>query len=160
MIDWDTFFAAQLGASAGLTGLLFVGISINMSQIIAFPHLANRALQALIVLVTILLVSSLLLVPGQSPAELGAEILILGIVVSAMVANISIRSLRVVGKEHRWATILEALLGQLALLFYIAAGIVLLTLGTEGIYLVVPAFLTSFVNAIEDAWVLLVEINR
>jgi hypothetical protein len=160
VIDWSTFFAAQLGASAALAGLVFVGISINMTKIVAYPHLANRALQALAILVTILLVSSLLLVPGQSAAELGVELLILGAAGSAIVANISVKSLRAVEKEHRSATVFESLLGQLAMIFYVLAGIVLLTLGSEGIYLVVPGFLISFVNAIEDAWVLLVEINR
>ena len=160
MVDWSTFFAAQLGASAGLAGLLFVGISINMTQIIAYPHLANRALQALIMLVTILLVSSLLLVPDQSTEELGVEVLVLGAVVSAMVANISIKSLRVVEAEHRGGTIFEAVFGQSALLFYLASGITLLLFGMMGIYFVVPAVLLSFINAIEDAWVLLVEINR
>jgi hypothetical protein len=160
VIGWSDFFAAQLGASAALAGLLFVGISINMTKILAYPHLTNRALQALIMLVAILLVSSLMLVPGQSFAELGFEVLIVGAVVSVMVADVSVKSLRVVEKEHRSAIIFEALLGQLALVFYVAAGVVMFTKGAEGIYLVVPAFLMSFVNAIEDAWVLLVEINR
>jgi hypothetical protein len=160
VIDWSTFFAAQLGASAGLAGLLFVGISINMKQIVEYPHLANKALQALMVLVTILLISSLLLVPDQSPSELGLEVLILGGFVAAIVAYISRKSLRAVKKDHRTATLFEAFMGELAMLFYVAAGIVLLTIGSEGIYLVVPGFLISFVNAIEDAWVLLVEVNR
>lgn len=79
MLDgWDNFFVAQLGASAALAGLLFVGVSINMTKILAYPTLPRRALRALIMLVTILIVSSLFLVPGQPIAQLGLEVLVIG----------------------------------------------------------------------------------
>lgn len=159
-MDWSTFFGAQLGASAALAGLLFVGISINMAQIIKYTHLANRAFQALVMLVAILIVSSLELVPGQPLALLGAEVLVLGATISVIVAKLNVASMRVVEKEHRSAMLFEAFVGQLAAFFYIVAGVVVLVFGSDGIYLLVPAFLISFVNAIEDAWVLLVEINR
>ena len=52
------------------------------------------------------------------------------------------------------------LLSQLASLPYVIAGILALAIGTVGLYLVVPAIIFSFIKAILDAWVLLVEINR
>jgi len=42
----------------------------------------------------------------------------------------------------------------------VIAGIILLLHGLEGLYLTVPAVLFSFVLALSEAWVLLVEINR
>jgi hypothetical protein len=150
VIDWDTFFAAQLGASAALAGLLFVGISINMTKILKYPILVNRALQSLILLGTILVVSSFSLVPDQSLMFLGVEILIVGASVWAMVTRLSIESFRTVEKQYRWSWIGESLL----------AGIVTITLGSGGVNLLVPAVVASFVIALMDAWVLLVEINR
>jgi hypothetical protein len=160
VIDWDTFFAAQLGASAALAGLLFVGISINMTKILKYPILVNRALQSLILLGTILVVSSFSLVPDQSLMFLGVEILIVGASVWAMVTRLSIGSFRTVEKQYRWSWIGESLLAQVAVLSYVVAGIVTITLGSGGVNLLVPAVVASFVIALMDAWVLLVEINR
>jgi hypothetical protein len=160
VIDWDTFFAAQLGASAALAGLLFVGISINMTTILKHSLLVNRALQSLILLGTILVVSSFSLVPDQSVMFLGVELLIVGASVLAMVTSLSIRNLRAVEKQYRRSQIGESLLAEVAVLSYAAAGIVTITLGSDGVNLLVPAVVVSFVIALIDAWVLLVEINR
>src|SRR5947208_9009881 len=64
--NWETFFAAEVAASAALVGLIFVGLSINLTRILSIPRLPNRALQSLIVLLTILVVSSLVLVPART----------------------------------------------------------------------------------------------
>lgn len=40
---WQPFFAAQLGAGAALLGLLFVGLSLNLSRILANPPLPLHA---------------------------------------------------------------------------------------------------------------------
>jgi hypothetical protein len=160
VIEWDTFFAAQLGASAALAGLLFVGISINMTKILKYPMLVNRALQSLILLGTILVVSSFSLDPDQPVMFLGVEILIVGASVWAMVTTLSIRNLRAVEKQYMWSWIGETLLTQVAVLSYAVAGIVTITLGSDGINLLVPAVVVSFVVVLIDAWVLLVEINR
>ena len=34
--DWATFFSAELGALAALTGFVVVAISINLSRILAY----------------------------------------------------------------------------------------------------------------------------
>ena len=52
MIGWENFNIAEVGASAALLGLLFVGVSINLARIISLPGLPNRALLALIILLT------------------------------------------------------------------------------------------------------------
>ena len=66
MNAWESFVVAEVGASAVLAGLVFVGLSINLDKIIADPGLPGRALEALVALTVVLVVSSLLLVPGQS----------------------------------------------------------------------------------------------
>jgi hypothetical protein len=159
VIDWDTFFAAQLGASAALAGLLFVGISINMTKILKYPVPVNIALQALILLGTILIVSSFSLVPDQSVMFLGVETLIAGASVWVGVTILNIRNLRA-QKEYRRGQINQTILVQIAALSYLLAGIVMITLGSEGVNLLVPAVVVSFIVAMMDAWLLLVEINR
>src|SRR5262249_51640091 len=49
-LSWDSFFVAQVSASAALTGLVFVALSINLQRIMNFPQLVDRAAEALIVL--------------------------------------------------------------------------------------------------------------
>jgi hypothetical protein len=81
MNGWENFFIAEVGASAALLGLIFVGVSINLTRILSIPGLPNRALLALIILLTILIVFSLLLIPGQTLIFTGIEILIVGLIV-------------------------------------------------------------------------------
>lgn len=51
-------------------------------------------------------------------------------------------------------------LSQLAVLLYVIAGIILLVVGADDLYWLVPVVIFSFIKAILDAWVSLVEINR
>jgi hypothetical protein len=81
MDEWHDFFLAQAGAAGVLTGLVFVGVSINLPTIVSEPGsgLSGRAAEALIVLVAVLTASVLLLVPGQAPVIVGAEVLPVGL---------------------------------------------------------------------------------
>jgi len=160
MEAWQNFFLAQVGASAALAGLIFVSVSISLAQILASPHLTLRALQALAVLLEILIVSSLMLVPGQGIALLGAEVLILGALVWIMVATFDLRNLRGAEATYRRRTWYRTALSQTAALLYVVAGCVILASGLAGLYWLVPAMLSSFLIAMLDAWVLLVEIKR
>ena len=72
MPGWETFFTAQVAASATLVGLLFVGVSLNLAKILANAGLPNRALAGFYLLLAILIVSSLMLLPAQPPRFLGA----------------------------------------------------------------------------------------
>jgi len=160
---WDDFFTAQVGASAALTGLIFVGVSINMPKILSSPILPNRALQALLVLLAILIVASLALVPGQSLAVVGVEVLAVGAGTWAINTVFDWRTLRspiLVGAPYRRGYQATALLGHAAILPYIVGGLFMIAGSSDGLYWVTFAMLASFLKAIEDAWVLLVEINR
>src|SRR5689334_21657203 len=83
MEQWQSFFVAQVGASAALTGLLFVAVSINLNRILELDSTtnnghANCALGALITLVAVLLSSSLLLIPINTILIPGIGLLIIG----------------------------------------------------------------------------------
>jgi hypothetical protein len=74
---WTDFGVGVAGASAALAGLVFVAVSINLSEILKYRNLPGRA--ALTLFVTPLIVGFLLLVPGQPGAALGTELLVAGI---------------------------------------------------------------------------------
>ena len=76
--DWSTFFAAQVGAGAALTGLVFVALSINLKQILSFPGLPSRSAEAIILLMQPVIVGALVLIPEQRLVAVGIEILVVG----------------------------------------------------------------------------------
>jgi modulator of FtsH protease len=152
---WSTFFSTEAEAAATLTGLLFVAVSINLSRILQYPHLPNRAVEALIELAAVLVVSTFGLVPRQSLEACGIEIGATGVVMWAALTVLIIRSpLWLTGRAIR------IVLNQLPPLAFIAAGVVLVLGHPGGVYLVVPATLLAFLGGIFGAWVLLVEIQR
>lgn len=151
---------AQVGASAALAGLIFVGLSINMARILTLPRVPERGLQTITILLAVLLVSSLVLVPGQTTQDVGVEILVIGVVLWVFNTWLDVGNLRTVLRQYRKYWVQNAILGQAAILPYIAGGVATLTVGADGVYLLVPAILISFLKAVIDAWVLLIEVNR
>ena len=160
MPGWDNFFMAQVGASASLAGLVFVGISINLSKIIASGYLPNRAQEALLVLLLNLLLSALFLVPGQSQFALGVEVTIGGLLAWIAISFLHLDSFRRMDPEFRRRSITAALMGQAAAISVWVAGLMLIWQGPAGAYWLVPGLLLSYVVALANAWVLIVEINR
>src|SRR5579871_2207716 len=75
MSGWESFFVAEVGAAAALGGLLFVAISLNLARILSVGGLPDRALQALLLLLAVLIVASLMLFPDQPTTAIGLEIL-------------------------------------------------------------------------------------
>jgi hypothetical protein len=165
MGDWHDFFLAQAGAAGVLTGLVFVGVSINLEKIVSDPNsgLAGRAAEALILLVAVLTASVLVLVPGQGLGVLGAEVLIVGLATWGWVVYIQLRRLRSWGAmrpDLRTSFVGRVVLGQIATLPLVIAGVAVLWVGLGGLYWLVAGTVFSIVAALVEAWVLLVEINR
>ncbi len=160
MNGWENFFIAEVGASAALLGLIFVGVSINLDKILSISGLPNRALLALIILLTILIISSVMLIPSQTLTLIGIELLLLGLIAWIILTSLDVNILRTRKAQYRLPYMMNVTLSQIASLPYIIAGIIVLTRGAGGLYWLVPAIIFSFIKAILDAWVLLVEINR
>ena len=159
LADWGDFFAAQLGAAAALLGLLFVGLSLNLAKILENPALPNRALLALGLLLGTLMMSSYVMIPNQGEAVLGYEILCTTIGLCTIAAVVEWRTVRVVDSYYFNFYGNVAFLAA-ALLPYLVGGWLLVGGSADGLYWVAAAIIISFVKAIADSWVLLVEINR
>ena len=71
--DWANFFVAEVGASAALTGLVVVAISINLARILAYKTLPGLAASALILLGSVLVVTSAALIPHQPEIIFGLD---------------------------------------------------------------------------------------
>jgi modulator of FtsH protease len=163
--DWQNYFIAQAGAAAALTGLIFVAVSLNLRQILQYPHLPGRAAQALITLLQLLMVAMMSLIPGQSAVALGIELMFVAIVAATAVAAIGRSNLvrvRDLPAEMR-ATQKQTLVlitGQLVCLPTILAGASLVAHTGGGLYWLVGTTAVALVSGVGDAWVLLVEVQR
>lgn len=158
--EWSDLFVAAAGASAALLGLLFVAVSINLERILKFPGLPGRALEALMQLTCVLLVSLAGLVPGQSHVALGLELLVIVAVIATIVVRQPVVVTDAEGREPtswkvtRWTVRLAGLVA-IAL-----AGLTLLLESGGGLYWAAAGIALATVAAIAGAWVLLVEILR
>jgi hypothetical protein len=160
MEAWSNFFIAEVGATAALAGLVLVGVSINLTRIMAFPTLPGRAAEPMVVLLNVLIISSLMLVPGQSVEAAGLEVLVVAGIACLCVVRIQWRRWQQVEMLRRRTVIGQVLITQAALLPFIVAGLLMLSGSEGGLYWTVPGVALSFVNVFLSAWVLLVEINR
>ncbi len=96
---WTDFFVAELGAAAALTGLVIVGISINVARILADPGLPGRAAETLVLPTGLLVASTFALVPHQPGWVLGGELALTGAVMWLIPTLIHIRAFRAGGGE-------------------------------------------------------------
>jgi hypothetical protein len=165
MDEWNDFFLATSAAAGVLTGLVFVGVSINLEKIVAQPNsgLTGRAAEALILLLNVLTSSILLLVPGQSNSLMGGEVLFVGVATYVWIVTIQVLHLRnwsTIPSGLRAPTVLRVTFAQISTLPTVIGGITVLTVGFDGLYWLVAGMVFSTLAAMFDAWVLLIEINR
>jgi hypothetical protein len=156
---WSEFAVATAGASAALTGLVFVAVSINLSRILAYPALPRRTGQTLVLFLVPLFIAVFVLARGQGVGALGVELVGLGVVLGTILLWLS--GTGRTAEEPAGSFILARLLPSvLTAAFVIAAGLSLLLDRGGGLLWTVPAVLVSFVGGVGNAWVLLIEIQR
>src|ERR671921_525476 len=152
MNAWHDFFLAQATATATLTGLVFVAVSINLQKIVSDPRsgLAGRAGEALILLVAVLTVSVLVLVPGQGAGLLGVEVLVVGLAAWGWIVAIQLPRLRDWGAmraDLREPFVLRVVLGQVATLPLVIAGVAVIWVGPGGLYWLMAGTIFSIMAA-------------
>jgi len=161
MGSWADFFTAELGAAAALTGLVIVGISINVTRILSDVALPGRAVETLVLPTGLLVISTCALAPQQPAWLLGLEIALAGVTMWLVPVYIQFRALsRKAGNIGPVGGVPRVLLALFSSWPFIICGI-LLFLGTEGaLYWSVMGMVISLIATVINAWVLLVEILR
>ena len=156
--QWAALFTATAGASAALTGLVFVAVSINIRPILEEPGLPGRAAEPLIFLLGVLTVSVLGLVPGQGAAALGTELLIASLLLTAIVAFL-INSGRKRNMRLSWL-VARGVIAALGTVPFLVGSVSLLAGGGGGLAWIVAGILGATFGAVYSAWIVLVEILR
>lgn len=159
MTEWNDFFVATAGGAAALTGLIFVGISINIKEILQHQSLPTRASLALLLLMAIL-VSSLVLLSPVTIRIAGVITLLTGIVLWLILTIKDVDIYRKTPQQYKRIFILDMLIDQLAVIPYLFAGVCLIKNFDFGFYFILAAYLISFGKSVSDAWVLIIEILR
>jgi hypothetical protein len=159
---WANYFLATSGAAATLTGLIFIGLSINLQKILKITqsHLPSRALGSLLLLTNILIVSSLCLAPKQHMIYMGSEILCTGILVWLMNTWLDVISYKRVDKDFKMQYFKTLFFTQISILPFMMSGAVLISGSGDGIYYLLPGISLSFIKCLVDSWYLLVDVNR
>jgi hypothetical protein len=158
--SWANFFVAEVGASAALTGLIVVAVSINLTRILTFRQLPARAAESLLMLIGALMLASFGLMPGQPLALFGAEVLTVG-GVSLIVALYN--QLQPTGPIEGLTAVkkyLRALVSGLVVVPFVVGGVLLLLGFGAGFYWTAIGILVSLAAGVWNAWVLLIEILR
>jgi len=159
---WGDLFLAAAGATAALSGLIFVALSVNIRTVLDTEKsegqnfLTGRALEALGALLIVLVISLVGLTPGIPRWALAAFILLSGL-------GSATSPVRALLASRQQAAIDLPLL--LRLVFAVALTVTLLLAGVTlatghggGLYWLPVAFVLAIVIAAINAWVLLVEV--
>ena len=156
---WENFAVVSGSAAGALTGLLFVAVSLNRDRIVSHPALRGEAGQTLVLFLLALLLSLLLVIPGDSARILGIVLVALAIVAGAiqiLTWRGSRRSSATgVGPEDRLARLVDAVSPNLlTVLLTIVAGCLQIA-GANGLYWVAAAEVAALVGGVVNAWLFL-----
>jgi hypothetical protein len=157
--EWSDLFVATAGAAAALAGLVFVAVSINIERILKFEGLPERALEAVLTLVIVVLVSIACLIPGQSVAALGIELLLVAGGYSALVVRLWPHTRPQPDDPRTWI-VSHVLIRVIAAVPLLVGAVSLIAESGGGVYWIVAGIVGAIIGAVANAWVLLVEILR
>ena len=154
---WHEFATGLAGATAALTGLVFVAVSIHLEAVLADPFHRRRAESTFVSLLVVLGAALLMLLP-----DIGRHVY--GLVCLGIAAPLIRRAARSgfvlksrgVGREP-WITWATAALAD-ALLFI--GGLGLLVHRAGGLYLVAVALMLMAARAMTVVWVLFVTLSQ
>jgi hypothetical protein len=138
---------------------VFVAVSINVDRILRFRGLPERALATVMLLLSVVLVSLLGLIPGQSRAALAGELLGVGLVFGVVILGLTSRSM-VSGDRQRMHAFGHWLLVVLGTVPVVVGAVTLFAEAGGGLYWVAAGIVLATTGAVANAWVLLVEILR
>jgi hypothetical protein len=162
MGTWINYFTVTGSIASGLTGLIFVGLSVNLKKIfcITKEHLPSRAVGSLVLITNIVIVCNLCLIPSQPLKVLGAEISLLGLTIWFAVSRLDFKTYRRVEYPYKMLYFRNLFFLQLSILPFLAAGVFMILGSDIAFYILVPGIIFSLIKSLLDVWFLTVDINK
>jgi modulator of FtsH protease len=155
---WRDYFVTVGGGAAALTGLVFVAMSLHLSDIAANPAHRHRARTILTALTDVFVRCGLVLMGGQSARAVGVEIFVVIVGVEVVVLRSLSQAIRGSGATQHG--VLPRTLGYAACLIIEQAGAAVLFFGhTWGLYAVGVGMMASVLFIVSGAWLLLVAVD-
>jgi hypothetical protein len=151
---WHDFYVMVGGAAAVLTGLIFVAMSLHLRPILRDPWHRGRAGSSLLALMSVVLISGAVLIPGQVPEALGLEILAIALLSPAN----TIRGLIHLPRSHRLRSSTELSAGVTGAALAVLAGLSLMAQAGGGLWLLLPGGTIAVVSSVWNAWRLMVDV--
>jgi len=150
---WHDLFAFFGTACAALLGLFYVAISLHINELADHPLELNRAQAGLHSLLVGLVISVLILIPGQPLSWLGVELI--AIEVGFLIIAIPAGRRRLSGVRVPAVFWINALVSFVSIGLVVVAGASLIAGQGPGLYLVIPAVLVILLVASYFAWTVL-----
>src|SRR5262249_34183963 len=144
--------------SAALAGLVFVAISINIERILALPGVPERALETVLLLLLVLIVSVIGLIPGQSHVALALELIGSALAIAPVLFRLT--PSQHTGEDPGGSIFLRWWVRLSGTGLFLVGGLSLLFETGGGLYWVAAGVVLAIAGAVVSAWVLLVEILR
>jgi len=155
---WRDYFVMVGGGAASLTGLVFVAMSLHLSDIVSDPTHRHRARTLLTALTTVFIRCALVLMGGQTARAVGVEIFVVVVGAEVVVLRSLNQALRGSGAAQHG--VLTRTLGYAGCLIIEQAGAAILFFGhTWGLYAVGVGMMASFLFIVSGAWLLLVGVE-
>lgn len=159
MQGWTDFAVVVGGAAAALTGLLFVAVTLRISDVGPSLALRSRAAQTLVLFTTVVVLAALLAAP-QGPDAYAVETLVLGAVQAGAIATLEHRA------KHggRTPSSLERFLSLaspniIAPAFLVLGAVLLLFRLDWGIAIQAAAVLLGLAGGVFSAWAFIVRLG-
>lgn len=157
---WQALYIAVASATAALTGLLFVALSLNLHTIIKVPMHRARAREVLGITLSLLVLSLLMLIPEQDHRALGSELIAGSLVLALVAGKFHLRTFRRMAtlRRYRWALRLAVL--HLGTISIVVAGMSLIIGQFGGLFWLVPTILIYMLWSLNNAWLLVVQASE
>ena len=152
---WHDYFVMVGGGAAALAGLVFVAMTLHLTEIIEHPVHRHRARTILAGFTAVFIRCGLVLMGGQNRQAVAAELLL----VVAAVEVILLRSIKEAAPAASTGVLLRTLGSFAGLLIEQAGAVVLFTGRLWGLYAVGAGMMSTFIFMVSGAWLLLVGVQ-
>jgi hypothetical protein len=156
---WRDYFVMVGGGAASLTGLVFVAMSLHLSDIASNRMHRHRARTLLTALTTIFIRCALVLMGGQSARAVGVEIFVLVVGAEVVVLRSLSEAIRASNGEAQHGVVPRTLGYAACLATEQLGAVVLFFQHSWGLYAVGAGMMLSFLFIVSGAWLLLVGVE-